>query len=279
MNKVKFHWSYPINVDIDTEKNVDVYIDCFDKRPVPAGDIRIIILQEPFFYNRSVQSFKDLYEFVGSNPDCYTHLLTYYDVVLKTHPKSIFFLATTSWMKGYVSPQKNFSVSTLVGGKNNPVFPGYAVRHELWRKRDQIIIPKDFYLSTECRWSEGDYINHKSLQGSIVPFSKAPLFDSQFHIAIENTYLDNVFSEKLVDCFQTKTVPIHYGFPNIGDFFNADGVFVAHNVTDIINICNKLTPQTYDSMMPAIEDNYNRSHKYCVYDEQIKNIIIKLING
>jgi hypothetical protein len=278
MNKVRFHWSYPININIDTDKNVDVYIDCFDDSPMPTNAIRIIILQEPFLNNRSVQSFNNLYEFINNKPDRYTHLFTYYDEILKTHPKSTFFLATTSWMQGYIPRHKKFSVSALVGGKNNPVFSGYAIRHNLWRAKDKIIIPKDFYLSTECRWSEGDYNNNKTIQGSIVKFSKAPLFDSQFHLAIESTYLTNVFSEKLIDCFQTKTVPIHYGCPNIKDFFNIDGIFVAQSVNEIINICNNLTPDTYNSMMPAIEDNYNKSHKYCIYDEQIKDIIVKIIN-
>ena len=42
--KVKFYCSYPVNIDIDTEKNVEVYFDRFIEGTVPHGDIRILIL-------------------------------------------------------------------------------------------------------------------------------------------------------------------------------------------------------------------------------------------
>ena len=47
MKKVKFYYYYPINVDIDTEKDVEVYIDQFTMNPIPKDSIRIIILEEP----------------------------------------------------------------------------------------------------------------------------------------------------------------------------------------------------------------------------------------
>jgi GH15 family glucan-1,4-alpha-glucosidase len=99
-----------------------------------------------------------------------------------------------------------------------------------------------------------------------------------FHIAIENTSMKNAFSEKLIDCFQTRTVPIHYGCPNISDYFNINGVIVVNNLSEIITACNKLTPKTYDDMLPAIEDNFNKSHDWCDDMKQLRNRLIKLIN-
>jgi hypothetical protein len=272
MSKVRFHWSYPINVDIDTDKNVDVYIDNYGHGKPRSGDVRIVIIQEPFLTDQHV-----LYQYILYNQDKYTHLLTYYDSLLKMIPKAKLLMATTSWVQGLVIPSHKFCVSTLVGGKDNPAMEGYKLRHDLWRAQEQITIPRDFCLSGELRWAEADYTKNKFLEGSIVPLSKAPLFESQFHIAIENTSIKNMFTEKLIDCFQTKTVPIYWGCTNIGDFFNAKGILVARNLQEIVDICNRLTPETYNEMLPAIEANYVLSHKYCVYDEQIRNAVIDLI--
>lgn len=274
--KVKFYYDYPIDVDINTDKDVEVYIDKFNDNPIPPNGIRIIILQE--VYNPSVPAVVSLYESVRTQQDKYSIVLTYCDEILRGNPKSMLFMGTTSWVRGYVPPQKKFMVSTVVGGKNNPLFPGYSLRHNLWRNKQLITNPIDFYLSGECRWAEGDYSNNKILEGSVVSLSKSPMFDSQFHIAIENISMGNMFTEKLIDCLQTKTVPIYYGCTNIGDFFNTDGILVAKTLSDIIDICNNITPVLYEEMGLAIQDNYNRSHKHCVYDEQIKNIITKLIN-
>ena len=187
-------------------------------------------------------------------------------------------MGASSWVRGYIPTQKKFAVSTLVGGKNNPAMPGYALRHKLWWARDRIEMPIDFYLSGELKWDDVNYEGEKALDGSMVPLSKAPLFDSQFHIAIENMSTPNMFTEKLIDCFQTKTIPIYYGAPNIDDTFNRYGMIMANSLDRIIDVCNEITPDTYERMLSCLMDNYEISHKYCDYDKQLKEAIIKLIN-
>ena len=49
------------------------------------------------------------------------------------------------------------------------------------------------------------------------------LKDYMFSIVIENTKKDYYFSEKLIDCFVTGTIPIYWGCPSIGDFFDERG--------------------------------------------------------
>jgi hypothetical protein len=95
------------------------------------------------------------------------------------------------------------------------------------------------------------------------------LFNSQFHIAIESLSVENYFSEKLIDAFITKTVPIYYGCPNIGDFFDTRGMIIADagkDITDaskdIVESCNKLNQNSYEEMLPFIEENYKRAKQY-----------------
>src|SRR3990167_2703026 len=262
--KVKFHYAYPINLDIDCNKEVNVYIDQFTLEDIPPDSLRIIILQEPW---RSpmvplVQKYKGYYNYV----------LTYQEEVLQTNPKARLFHFPNTWVKGY-EPRKEFSVSTVVGGKNIQTLEGHELRHELWRKKDMITIPKKFYLSGNAKhfhtfvpWNEADYTGQL-----ILGDSKNPLFDSMFHIAIENTSIANFFTEKLIDCFQTRTVPIYYGCRNISDFFNMDGIIDVNDVEEIVAVCNYLKPGIYDDMLPALNDNFERSIKWCDQMGQLKN--------
>ena len=41
-----------------------------------------------------------------------------------------------------------------------------------------------------------------------------------FSIAIENSRNGCYFTEKILDCFTTRTVPIYWGCPDIGDYFD-----------------------------------------------------------
>ncbi len=262
--KVKFHYGYPINLDIDCKKEVNVYIDQFTLEDIPEDSLRIIILQEPWREPMVplVQKYKGYYNYV----------LTYQEEILQLNPKARLFHFPNTWVRDYL-PEKEFSVSTVVGGKNFPQLEGHELRHELWRKRDLITIPKRFYLSGNAKhshsfvpWSEADYTNQLVLGNS-----KEPLFDSMFHICIENTSINNFFTEKLIDCFQTRTVPIYYGCPNIGEYFNKDGIFIARHVNDIISFCNVLTPELYGRMLSALNDNFERSNKWCDQMLQLKN--------
>ena len=88
-----------------------------------------------------------------------------------------------------------------------------------------------------------------------------------------------MFTEKLIDCFQTKTIPIYYGCSNISDYFNIDGIMIAYNIDDIINICNNVKPDYYESKIEAIEDNYNRSMKYLSHKQILDNKLAELLNN
>jgi hypothetical protein len=265
MKKVKFYNKYPTNIDIDTKKNVEVYIDEFNTTPVCEGDIRIVILEE------SVQG--TLFSLAYDYRDAYTYLLTYHHELLNDNPKARLFHSTiNSWVRGYTFPPKKFCVSTLVGGKSDPRQSGYVIRHELWRRRNEITIPTEFYLSSAFRWGEVNYDGEK-----ILGEKKYPLFDSQFHIAIENTKINNYFSEKIIDCFQTKTVPIYYGCTNMENYFNCEGIIFVDSVDDIVSYCNGLTSETYERMLPFAEDNFLRSEKWKDSTGRVEMMVRELI--
>jgi hypothetical protein len=273
MNKVRFHYPNPIQFDIDTNLDVDVYIDNLDRSPISRDNVRIVILEEP--------KKRLMYNLIRNNPRLYTYLLTFHKELLKRNDRARRFLMTKPWITDYKFKEKEFSVSTVVGGKKDPSMEGYALRHEVWQNRDRINIPKKFYLSgNEKYWHTFVPWDEVSYEGELVlGISKEPLFDSMFHIAIENTAIHNYFSEKLLDCFQAKTVPIYYGCRNIEEFFNTEGMFRVWSIDEMVQTCNQLTPQVYKNMEKAIEDNYQRSMAWLDPKQQVEDAVKSLLNG
>jgi glycosyltransferase involved in cell wall biosynthesis len=88
------------------------------------------------------------------------------------------------------------------------------------------------------------------------------LKDYAFSIAIENLSHeidDYYFSEKIVDCFITGTVPIYYGCPNIGKFFDKKGILIFTNEQELKDILDNLNMDLYYSMMDSIKYNFEVS--------------------
>lgn len=258
--------------DLDEEIIVELYVDKTPKDDVPNGYFRIIVLMEPF-HNLKLE----MLSYLRDNPNKYNYIFTYYEDILEEFNNSILSNTPTCWVRDYTFEDKEFSVSSLVGDKHNNVhlkgLDGYLVRWDLFNDSEKINIPKKFFLSSHSPIHNLNY-SGKLILGE----SKTPLFKSQFHIVIENTNrIKNMFTEKLVDCLQTKSIPIYYGCDNIGDFFDINGIFIANSVSDIIDICNSLNEKTYNSMIESIEENYIRSIDYISCDtsfiKQTKKII------
>ena len=86
-----------------------------------------------------------------------------------------------------------------------------------------------------------------------------------FSVTIENDSYLTYWTEKILDCFVTGTVPVYYGSPDIFDFFNEDGIILLNDDFDVAS----LNEEEYYKRMGAIEDNFNRALKYDVIEDII----------
>ena len=126
----------------------------------------------------------------------------------------------------------------------------------------QIKIPKDFYIG---RLGGVDNLN----ENKILTGPKIPMFDSMFHICIENSKKEYYFSEKLIDCLLAKSIPIYWGAKKIDNYFNMDGFYIVDSVEDIINVCNSLTEDDYINRLSVIEENYNKALNWIDYNKRL----------
>ena len=142
--------------------------------------------------------------------------------------------------------------------------PGYRLRRELWARQNEIEIPTMFHTSL------------KAFLGATNPLpngEKESLFYSTFHVCIENQNVKHYFTEKLIDSFLTYTMPIYWGCPNIGNYFNLDGMIIVDSIDDLIPRLNNLTLDYYNDRMDAIIENRKIAETYANYSERIESII------
>jgi len=97
------------------------------------------------------------------------------------------------------------------------------------------------------------------------------LSDYRFSIVIENTKQNFYFTEKLLDCFVTGTVPIYWGCPSIDKFFDKNGIISFNNMDDLNDILNNITEETYLKMIKSVENNFNISMKYKTAEDYLIN--------
>ena len=94
------------------------------------------------------------------------------------------------------------------------------------------------------------------------------LCDYMFSVAIENGQYETYFTEKLLDCFATGTIPVYLGAPDIEKHFNADGIITLSDEFDV-------SEDIYNDKLDAIQDNLERAKKMEVLEDFIYENYLK----
>lgn len=151
--------------------------------------------------------------------------------------------------------KKTKNVSIISSHKNDT--NGHKLRHEVIQK---------FELSIDIYGRGYNYIEYK-LDG---------LKDYRFSIVIENCKRDYWFTEKLIDCLVTGTVPIYWGCPSIGDFFDIRGFIVFDTIDELEKILSNLTEDDYNSKLEYLSSNLIKAKQFLLPDEKIYEKVKKL---
>lgn len=259
----------------DYHMNGDEYlknkpISLFNDYPCNQTDItqnpyNFLILSEP-------NELFGLHDWAKVNHHVFSCILTWNENILKSCPNSILLPYGMSnrycrfWSEESLIPEfrypepigeKKFEISFLCGKKY--LVEGHFLRHNIFNNKDKISIPNNFIYSTEDKhpWENGKDICWRSM----------------FHIGVENTRHNNYFTEKITDAFLTKTFPIYWGCPNIGEYFNMDGVITFETADELTSIINNLTPEFYESKKEVMEENFERALYYGNYLPRVTDMI------
>jgi len=249
------------NVFPDELKNLNFsfffdYIPSFEE--LNLNPINIFVHEEPNEYFGH-------HDWIIQNKDSFSAILTWSDKVLNNCENAIFLPFGSTWLKKeqYEKKyEKKFQVSHVRGNLLKTY--GHSLRFEYHDRSNELIIP---YKSWEVAG-----IREKI---ETCAEAKCELFgDAQFGVTIENTSHRGYFTEKIMELFLFKTIPIYWGCSNIGDFFNIDGIIMIDNIDDAIHKINSLDKDYYNSKKDAIEENYQKALQYINYEQNIADKII-----
>jgi len=152
--------------------------------------------------------------------------------------------------------EKTKSISIIASGKK--ITEGHNLRHQ-------------------CIDNLGSLISGNCFGGGYnkIPYKLEGLRDYRFHIVIENSRSGGYFTEKIIDCFATGTVPIYWGDPLIGEIFDTSGMIIFRNVDHLSQIVNEILEDpvsAYESKRSGIERNFGISKEYYLSEDwMIKN--------
>ena len=188
------------------------------------------------------------YEFVKENPELFDVVITHDKELLSSHPREAYWATQCgTWIaeKDRNPTQIPSSLLSIVASSKN-FTTGHQLRHK---------------IITLC----GNNIDGVYGNGYNKIENKAEaLVDFAFSIAIENSKTDIYFTEKIIDCFLTNTVPVYWGTDDIGRHFNERGIVFLNSVDDqdIIETVEDLSFELYEDMKDAIEENFILAQDY-----------------
>ncbi len=229
------------------------YTDNFDN--ATSGKIKIAFLLEspivmPHLYN---------YFMNANNRRKFNYILTFDERLLSIGENFIEYSLGGCWIepKDIKIHNKNRNVSIISSHKNEHA--GHKMRHEIIR---------NFRSKIDLVCGRGY---------SEIPNKIVALRDFRYSLVVENFRINHYFSEKLIDCFSTGTVPIYWGCDSISNFFNNKGMILFTKLEELNSILNTVGESDYESRLSTIADNFEKCKAFRVCENSILSSIQKVI--
>ena len=243
-----------------------------------------------FIWLSEPNEFFGMHSWVLNNYQHFTGILTWSDILLQECPNAILFpfnvdqggmaeVTEKQFEEFTKNKEPKFEVSFLSGAKT--ISEGHKFRQKIYNIGNQINIPKKWFHTLED-FNKEDFNKGGVGRPDRIWGSKQKCFnESMFHVAVENVYHKNWYTEKIGDAFATKTIPIYWGCPNIDELgYDERGIFKFNSIEDLILLINSLTPEMYYERIQYVEHNYNEVFRNKTLDklETFFKEIIKLNN-
>ncbi len=145
-------------------------------------------------------------------------VLSHNAALLSDIPNGVFFPFGSTWVPEWrgLDVSKSRMMSLIASDKRSQ--EGHRMRHAV------------------AAWAKTERMDLDVMGRGYTPFAaKADgLAPYRYSVVIENVREPNYFTEKLVDAILCRCVPIYWGCPNIGDFFDTSGMIVCENEAELM---------------------------------------------
>ena len=246
LSKIEWERSSPTSDD-----EIVIYTDdCMHQNKVGKVKIAWLFESEEFKPNN--------YDYIRTHSDEFDYIFTWNKALMDlNNPKFILLPYGGSWINDNQEEMypKSKMVSIVASSKN--FLSGHAMRHDAIAR-----YPGKFDV-----YGNG----YNRIDSLITAFQ-----DYRFTIVIENTKVDYGFSEKIVTPMLCGTIPIYYGTPSIGKFFNDQGFFQFDTVDELEGIIDSLSIAKYDQMYHAAHENFKIARMYRLMEDTVYRTLIEL---
>lgn len=199
-----------------------------------------------------------IYQKVKKNPQMYLnkfkYIFTFDEELLKYNDRFKFCYASGSWIQDENKKiyEKTKLISCIASHKNKT--KGHQLRIKIANELKNNL---DLY--------------GRIPGGKVLPKKELGLNDYMFSVAIENDLTDSYFTEKILDCFVTGTIPIYSGCKSIGKFFDERGIIRLDDSFDIKSI----TKDLYQEKLEYVKSNFETCiQNYTIMEDDILYKII-----
>lgn len=191
-----------------------------------------------------------VYSWIEKNNRLFDYVLTFDTDLVDRGENFLYYPHGRCWINGEPTTLvKNKLCSIIASGKN--FAPGHQLRHDVIRNKYDVV---DVYG-----------YGYKPVQ------NKREALDAyMFSITIENSIQPGYWTEKIVDCFATKTIPIFWGDKSICDHFDGDGIFFFDKLTTLEEILEAIRfdgDNLYQTRIDAINKNFELVEKYRIPED------------
>lgn len=191
------------------------------------------------------------YDCVAKNLDFFDHVLTHQKEFARAlGPKGLWYPSSGVWIT--------------------------SENRRLWPKTKSVSI-----IASDKHWTEGHRLRHEVVRrfgNRIDVFGRGyrpivdkieALKDYRYSIAIMNSVTDDYFTEIVMDCFATGTIPIFWGTSNLCEYFNAKGFLSFSSDLDELEIILKQIEEGQYADQDVLKENLERVEKFSVAENWI----------
>lgn len=186
-------------------------------------------------------------------------VLTFQRLIVRLVPNARFWIAADSWVGAPGDAEisaKSRNMSLIASAKM--LLGGHKLRH------------------TIARWVRAEKLDVDLCGLAYRPLAnkRDGLLPYRFSVVIENSREYGYFTEKLVDALLCGTVPIYWGAPDVGKFFDPAGMLICRSEADLRAAILRADAALYEQMRPALLRNREAARQYVDPERRAANQLL-----
>ena len=243
--------------DFSLREVLNINVDC----------LKIAWLIEPY------EVWSDSYNFLSENHHLFDLIFTFEESLLRLSDKVKIVPSWCSWIRPehhkIHEKSKTLSIIASNKGRNGRDCSGHRYRHQVIDS-----IRNEFEIDIFGGLTSGGVGYNPIME------KEEALSPYMYSLVIENSRSPYWFSEKIIDCLLTGTVPIYWGASKIGEYFNMNGFLTFDTIDDLKSILKDITKEKYDSMLPYVMENFKIASQWVTiedffYENHLQNYLIQ----